>query len=210
MTMSFSNPSSGAKDAAARYVQSLLDVLGDRDSIEVLSTLDVSLDRATAGLTPTQLRQPEKSGKWSVIEVVQHLADSELVTGYRIRMILASDTPDIQGYDQDAWAHRLRYAESSLLDALAQMRVLRGRTLELLRRLQPDEWERAGMHSERGLESVRHMTKLQAAHDLVHLRQITRIKSAILSEAGASNHAPGQTPRAPSSDGTASTPVTEA
>lgn len=208
--MSFSNPASGAKGAAALYVQSLLDVLGDRDPIEVLSGLDVSLARATAGLTPTQLRQPEKPGKWSVIEVVQHLADSELVTSYRIRMILASDTPDIQGYDQDAWAHRLRYAESSLPDALAQIRVLRGRGLELLRGLQPDEWERAGMHSERGRESIRHITKLQAAHDLVHLRQIARITSAILSEAGAPNRAPGQAPKAPSSDGTASTPVTEA
>lgn len=182
MTATFSNPGSGAKDAAARYVQSLLDVLGDRDPIEVLSRLDVSLSEATAGLTSTRLRQPEKPGKWSVIEVVQHLADSELVTSYRLRLILASDTPDIQGYDQDAWARRLRYAEFSLGDALTQIRVLRGRTLELLRRLQPDEWERAGMHSERGRESIRHITKLQAAHDLVHLRQIARIKSVILSE----------------------------
>jgi len=178
MTETFSNPS-GARNAAARYLQSLLDVLGDRDPIEVQSLLAVSIERATAGLSLAQLRQPEKPGKWSVIEVVQHLADSEIVYGYRIRMILASDTPDIQAYDQDAWAQRLRYAEASLPDALTQIRVLRGRSLELLRGLQPDEWARAGMHSERGRESVRHITKLQAAHDLVHLRQIARIKSVI-------------------------------
>jgi hypothetical protein len=179
MTETFSNPASGAKDAAARYVQSLFDVLGDRDPIEVQSQLAVSIERAIAGLSLAQLRQPEKPGKWSVIEVVQHLADSEIVTGYRIRMILASDTPDIQAFDQDAWARRLRYAEAPLPEALAQIRVLRGRSLVLLRGLRPDEWERAGMHSERGRESVRHITKLQAGHDLVHLRQITRIKLAI-------------------------------
>ena len=179
MIETFSNPASGAGDAAARYVRSLLDALGDRDPIEVQSQLADSIERATAGLSLAQLRQPERPGKWSVIEVVQHLADSEIVTGYRIRMILASDTPDIQAYDQDAWAQRLRYAEASLPGALAQIRVLRGRSLELLRGLRPDEWERAGMHSERGRESVRYITKLQAGHDLVHLRQIARIKSVI-------------------------------
>jgi hypothetical protein len=179
MTASFSNPAGAAKEAAARYTRALLDLLGDHDPIAVQSELTASLERAVAGLSDAQLRQPEKPGKWSVIEVVQHLADSEIVYGYRIRMILASDTPNIEGYDQDAWAQRLRYAETSLPDALAQVRILRGRTLHLLRGLRPDEWERAGMHSERGRESVRHITKLLAAHDLVHLRQIERIKSAI-------------------------------
>jgi hypothetical protein len=178
MTHTFSNPAGGARDAAERYTQALLDVLGERDPIEVLTEQPGALERATAGLTADQLKQPEKPGKWSVVEVVQHLADSELVTGYRVRMILAGDTPEIQAYDQDAWAGRLRYADTSLPDALVQVRVLRGRWLELLRGLRPDEWERYGIHSERGRESVRHITKLQAGHDLVHLRQIARIKSA--------------------------------
>ena len=179
MIDTFSHPASAASDAAARYVQSLLDLLGDRDPIEVQSRLATSLERATAGLSPVQLRQPEKPGKWSVIEVVQHLADSEIVTGYRIRLILAGDTPAIPAYDQDAWAQRLRYVATSLPDAVEQTRLLRLRLLELLRGLRPDEWERAGMHSERGRESVRQITKLQAGHDLLHLRQIERIKSAI-------------------------------
>jgi hypothetical protein len=175
----FSNPAGGAKDAAARYTQSLLDVLGDRDPVDVLSEQGVLLERATSDLTPAQLTKPEKPGKWSVNEVVQHLADSELVTGYRIRMILTNDTPEIQAYDQDAWARRLGYAGRTLPGALAQIRVLRARTLELLRDLESEEWNRAGMHTERGRESIRQIVKLQAGHDLVHLRQIARIKSAI-------------------------------
>ena len=94
-------------------------------------------------------------------------------------MILASDTPEIQAYDQDAWAQRLGYSERTLPGALAQIRVVRARTLELLRGLSPEEWERYGVHSERGRESVRHTVNLQAGHDLVHLRQIARIKAAI-------------------------------
>lgn len=179
MTATFSNPAGAAKDAAASYTRALLDLLGDRDPIAVQSELSVSLERAVAGLSDAQLRKPEMPGKWSVIEVVQHLADSEIVYGYRIRLILAADTPAIEGYDQDAWCQRLRYIETSLPDALAQIRILRGRTLHLLRGLRPDEWERVGLHSERGPESVRHITRLLAAHDLVHRRQIERIKSAI-------------------------------
>ena len=168
-----------ASDAAARYVQTCFELLGDRDPIEVQSLLADSLERAIAGLSLAQLRQPERPGKWSVIEVVQHLADSEIVTGYRIRLILASDMPAIPAYDQDAWAQRLRYLETSPPEALRQIRVLRGRSLELLRGLRTDEWERVGMHSERGRESIRHLTKLQAGHDLLHLRQVARIRAAI-------------------------------
>ena len=179
MTAIFSNPAGAAKEAAERYTRALLELLGDRDPLVVQSELPDAVERAVGGMTDAQLRQPEKPGKWAVIEVVQHLADSEIVYGYRIRMILAADTPAIEGYDQDAWAQRLRYIETSLPDALAQIRILRGRTLTLLRGLRPEEWERAGMHSERGRESVRHLAKLLAGHDLVHLRQIARIKSVI-------------------------------
>jgi hypothetical protein len=179
MTNTFSNPAGLAKDAAARYTQLLLDALGDRDPIDVLSEQGGALERATIGLSTPQLVQAERPGKWSVNDVVQHLADSEIVTGYRIRMILASDNPEIQAYDQDAWAQRLGYSERTLPGALAQIRVVRARTLELLRGLTAEEWERAGVHSERGRESVRHTVNLQAGHDIVHLRQIARIKAAI-------------------------------
>ena len=175
----FSNPAGGAKDAAARYTQMLLDMLGDRDPIRVLSEQPAALEKTTAGMSPAQLGQPEKAGKWSVGEVIQHLADSEMFTAYRIRMILAADSPEIQAYDQDAFARRLRYTDAPLADALLQIRVMRGRTLDLLRGLRPEEWERFGVHSERGRESVRHTVNLQAGHDLVHLRQIARIKAAI-------------------------------
>jgi hypothetical protein len=179
MNSVFSNPIGTAKGEAEAYTRALLELLGDRDPLAVQSVLPDALQEAVAGLTDSQLRQAEKPGKWSVIQVVQHLADTEIVYAYRIRLILASDTPEIQGYDQDAWARRLRYAEMPLADALAQVRILRRRGLDLLRSLRPEEWERAGMHSERGRESVRQITKLLAGHDLLHLRQIARIKSAI-------------------------------
>jgi hypothetical protein len=145
----------------------------------VLAATPEAVEQSVAGLDETRLRRPEAPGKWSVIEVVQHLADTELVCGYRIRMILSHLTPDIQGFDQDRWANELEYGKRRLADALSEFRSLRESTIRLLRSLGPEKLARYGYHSERGQESVLQMTKLYAAHDLVHLKQIERIKQAV-------------------------------
>jgi hypothetical protein len=175
----FSNPAGAATAGAAAYVRALLELLGDRDPVAVLERLPEDLAAAVAGLDDAALRRPEREGKWSVVEVVQHLADSEIVYGYRARLIVAEDRPAIPGYDQDAWARRLRYRQVALADALEQLGVLRRANLRWLATLGPEERRRAGVHAERGVESVEQIVRLLAAHDLVHLRQIARIRRAL-------------------------------
>ncbi len=175
----FANPPRYAPEAAEAYVAALLDLLGDRDPHAVLAATPEALRAATTGMDDAARTAPEAEGKWSVHDVVAHLVDSEVVYGYRMRLIVAADRPAIPGYDQDAWAARLHYAEqplAALLDAFTALRTLH---LAWLRRLSDAELDRLGLHSERGEESVRHLTRLLAAHDLVHLRQIERIKTAV-------------------------------
>jgi hypothetical protein len=124
------------------------------------------------------LRRPEAPGKWSVIEVIQHLADSELVYGWRTRMILTEDRPAIQGFDQDAWTRTLRYDEMPLDVALGQLGGMRAANLQLWRSLSPAQRARVGVHSERGPESLDLLLHLMGAHDLVHRRQIERVLAA--------------------------------
>jgi hypothetical protein len=69
----------------------------------------------------------------------------------------------------------LRYTEVPVDLALGQLRGLRNANLRLWRTLTPEQRERAGLHSERGLESVDLMLRMTAGHDLVHRRQIDRI-----------------------------------
>jgi hypothetical protein len=176
--MSFSNPAA-AKSAASAYVTALLNLLGDRDPIAVQEKLIPSLKTAVAGLNNDVLRRPEKPGKWSIMEVIMHLADTEMVTAFRLRMILAHDTPPIPAYDQDLWAKQLRYNDVQLEDALEQLRAIREANLRLLRSLSPEQWRRYGIHEERGEESIERLTKMIAGHDLVHLNQIERIKRVI-------------------------------
>ena len=161
------------------YVQALLDVLGDRDPLAVVEATPAALERAVAGVDEELLRRPEREGKWSVNEVVAHLADSDLVWGYRLRRVLAEERPQIVGYDQDQWANLLRYRDARLADSLALHAANRAANLRLIRAASPADLQRVGVHTERGEESVAHMLKLYAAHDLVHLRQIERIKAAV-------------------------------
>jgi hypothetical protein len=179
--VTFSNPAGTAAASAGAYVRALLDLLGERDPLDVLAELNGWLDRRFSGVPEAALRRPEAPGKWSAADVVQHLADSELVLGFRMRMILTENRPALQGYDQDQWAGTLRYPEVPLAEARAQLRALRTANLRVLRRLGPAEMQREGMHSERGPESLAHLIKLMGGHDLVHRRQIDRILSVSLS-----------------------------
>jgi hypothetical protein len=173
------NSTSNAAAEAEAYVASLVRALGSRDPFDVLAATPGEFRRAVAGLTPEQEATPERPGKWSVRQVVQHLADSDLVTGFRFRMVLAHDAPALPGYEQDLWAERLHYQEADIATALQDLTVLRQANLRLLRRATPEDLQRVGLHSERGEESLSKLIILYAGHDLVHLAQIRRIRQAI-------------------------------
>jgi hypothetical protein len=175
----FTNPSSRSRADAAAYTAAVLDLLGVRDPLEVLRQTPTELPRAIEGLSTERLSTAEAPGKWSMRQVLQHLADSELVWGYRLRMVLAHDRPQITGYDQDLWADRLRYSEADPGRALEDFAALRQANLRLLTRASADDLNRVGVHAERGEESVAHMIRLYAGHDLLHLRQLERIRGAL-------------------------------
>ena len=175
----FTNPATGAAEHAAAYVDAILDLLGDRDPLVVLRETVDALPRAIAGLSPEQLRRPERPGKWSIVQILQHLADSEMVGSWRFRLILAQERPPLTGYDQDSWAERLRYDESDPAEALAIFTVLRRANLRLLAQASPADLKRVGVHAERGEESLEHLCHLYAGHDLLHLRQIDRVRQAV-------------------------------
>src|SRR5436309_14305791 len=107
------------------YINSILPALGSREPMTVLAETPEALRRAVAGLSREQDGAPERPGKWSVRQVVQHLADSELVGAFRFRMVLAHDAPELPAYDQDLWADRLRYQEADLATALDDFAALR-------------------------------------------------------------------------------------
>lgn len=178
--MTFSNPAGvAAATGAAAYTRALLDLLNHRDPIEVMGELISWLTHRTGRLDDESLQRPEAPGKWSVIQVIQHLADSDLVFGYRLRMMLTEDSPPLQGYDQDVWARTLHYEDVPRGVALDQLRALRAANLHVLGQVSPPQLERVGLHSERGAESAGFLLRLMGGHDLVHRRQIDRILAKV-------------------------------
>ena len=175
----FSNRSIDPPQERAKYSQAVLELVGGREPLSVLRETPAAAARAIEGLSPAQLRKPEAPGKWSIAHVLQHLADSDLVWGWRVRLILAQDRPTLTGYDQDLWAERLHYADADPQEALEQLRVLRRGNLGLIARATPEDLKRVGVHSERGEESVGYLCGLYAGHDLLHLRQIARIRASL-------------------------------
>jgi len=120
------------------------------------------------------LREAPASARqgWSPHDVATHLADTEVVTGWRVRQILAVDEPDIQPYDQDAWVAALHYSSRDLALALEAFAAARRANVEILRLLSEADWERAYHHGEYGRLTLRQKIRHISDHDLAHLQQI--------------------------------------
>lgn len=175
----FTNPASGSVEHARAYIEAVLGLVGDGDPLAILRDTPAALRRSVSGLDDGAMSRPEAPGKWSIRQVLRHLADSEIVWAWRLRMVLAHERPALTGYDQDAWADRLGYADADPRQSLDELTALRAGHLWLLDRATDADLRRFGVHVERGEESAGHMIRLYAGHDLVHLRQIERIRAAL-------------------------------
>jgi hypothetical protein len=146
-----------------------------RDPLKVQAATTTRLQRLLKGQPRRLLTRSPAPGKWSVAQIVAHLADAEVVHAYRLRMILSRNGTEIQAFDQDKWAAVVRYDRVGIEDALAVFAALRRTNLALIKRLTPGERQQYGMHQERGKETIDHSARMYAGHDLNHLGQIERI-----------------------------------
>lgn len=124
-------------------------------------------------------------GKWSAAEIIHHLADSETISGHRLKRLLVEDHPLIQGYDQDQYATQLRYNEREIAPALEAFRAARTTTAQLIDLMTEDDWRRAGTHSESGPYTAEDWLKIYAAHAHNHAAQIGRLREALTNSSAA-------------------------
>src|SRR5262252_4261261 len=89
-------------------------------------------------------------GKWSIRQIIAHLADAELVGAHRLRQVVAEDNPTLIAFDQDAWARNLDYSRRKPKQSLETFRRIRAENYELLKALPESAFERTGNHSEDG------------------------------------------------------------
>ena len=132
------------------------------------------------GVPEQALRRRPHPDKWSVVEIIAHLAEDELVTSWRYRQMIENSGCPLAAFDQDEWARLGDYPSWSVPESLQMFRLLREANLRMCGRLTPDEWDRFGIHAERGKIRVVDLARHMAAHDRNHLEQI----KAILDEGG--------------------------
>ncbi|SPF46564.1 conserved hypothetical protein [Candidatus Sulfopaludibacter sp. SbA4] len=115
-------------------------------------------------------------GKWSIRQIVAHLADAELVGAHRFRQVIAEDDPTLIAYDQDRWTANLDYARRKPKQSLETFRRIRAENYELLKALPETAFARAGNHSERGRVTLGELLEEYAGHAESHARRLQEIR----------------------------------
>ena len=167
--------SDASRETVDEYKARILSYQAGADPLALQAKAPDVLAALVEGLSAEQLEQRPAPGKWSIREIVAHLADDELVGAYRIRLILSAPGTAIQAFDQDVWARTGRYSTRDINESLTLYRILRLANLKLLQSLTAEEWDMSGVHAERGVESLRDIAMYFAGHDVNHFQQIESI-----------------------------------
>ncbi len=163
------------KETPQQYTQRVLGYAEGKKPLAVQAATANKLARLIKGVPVSRLRKRPAPDKWSVSETLAHLADAEIVGGFRMRLILGAPGTPIAASDQDRWVSSGHYDKRNPRRSVEQFRTLREANLALLKSLTPDQWQHHGVHSERGVETIDRIVHMFAGHDLNHLQQIERI-----------------------------------
>jgi uncharacterized damage-inducible protein DinB len=167
------------QETPQQYTQRILGNLDGKDPLQIQVETPKRLAKAVKSLGKPQLTRRLKPDKWSIAEILAHLADAELVASWRMRLIIGSNGVAIQAFDQDVWAEKFEYAKRDPKVSLETFRLLRENNVRMLKALPKDWWENYGMHQERGKETIAHMVRMFAGHDLNHVAQVENIAKEV-------------------------------
>ena len=166
------------QETPQQYTQRMLSHSEGKNPLQLQQAAAKKLAALIKGKNKKQLAKQPAPGKWSVAQILAHLADAEIAIGWRLRQIAATNGVTLQAYDQDAWASTFDYAHRDPKQSLEAFRVLRDANVALLKGLPKNLWENYGIHQERGNESLTHVVRMIAGHDLNHIEQVERIVKA--------------------------------
>ena len=162
-------------ETAEQYIGRILGYVEGQDAVKVQRSTAARLKKSIRGLTPKQLKSRPEPAKWSISEILAHLADAEIVASWRMRSVIGENGITIQPFDQDSWASVFEYRGRDARRSLEVFRILRENNLAMLKEIPRETWDNYGMHLERGKETIAHLTRMFAGHDTNHVLQIERI-----------------------------------
>jgi hypothetical protein len=137
-----------------------------------------AVEAALEGISAAEWEARESPDEWCPREIIHHLADSEMTSAIRLRLLIAQEAPTIIGYDQEAFVRNL-YSERPVEPSLAAFQAARASTVPILRRLTEEQWQRTGTHSESGAYGVEEWLRIYGAHAHDHADQIRRARATV-------------------------------
>jgi len=158
-----------------QYKARILGLMEGKDPVAVQRGTAQQLADLVDGIPAEKLRERPASGKWSVASILAHLAEAEVSSTWRYRQMIERDGTPLPGFDQDLWESLGQYSSRDPRESLQLFRLLRQANLQMFDKLTRDEWQRHGIHAERGQMSVRDLAVQIAGHDINHVAQIRTI-----------------------------------
>jgi hypothetical protein len=165
---SFANPKE-------EFVNPYTQFLKNRDPLIVATATPAKIVALIRGLTSRQLARRPAPGKWSIQEIINHLADTEMVMCCRARWIAFEDHPTLVPFDQNKWATGRAGEKEPVAESFERFRLLRRSQMRLFRNVSRKSLRRTGFHPERGVVTLKVQLETLAGHDLNHLAQIQRL-----------------------------------
>lgn len=147
-------------------------MLEGRDAARVIAETPMRLKMILDGLSTAEIETRPAEGKWSVREIVAHLADCEIVWGWRLRQVLGEEHAVIQPFEQDAWAKV--YPAYSLEAGWECFKALRAWNVAFVGALREEDRKKRYTHPERGEETLGTIVEIMAGHDLHHLARLEK------------------------------------
>jgi len=160
---------------SADYLARIRQYAQGQDPLELQTQTPAVLAELMADASDQQLITRPSKDKWSIGEILAHLAEDEIATAWRYRQMVEHPGIGLAGFDQELWARMGGYASRVPHESLTLFRLLRNTNLQFLRQMTPEQWECFGIHAERGRITVRDLVIHMAGHDANHIEQIRKI-----------------------------------
>jgi uncharacterized damage-inducible protein DinB len=155
-----------------QYKARILALMEGKDPVAIQSDTYRRIATLVQGVQQEKLRARPASDRWSVSEILAHLAEAEVVSTWRYRQMLEHNGCPLPGYGQDLWASLGQYSSRDPRESFESFRLLREANLRMFERLTPEQWQCHGVHAERGHMTVHDLAIQIAGHDLNHVAQI--------------------------------------
>ena len=163
------------EETTEQYMQRITGYVAGKDHMSVLKATSGTLAELAKKATGEKLTQRPAPDKWSIAEILAHLAESEIVLAYRLRLVLSASGTTIQAFDQNVWHDNAGYLNQDAVAAMKLFEATRASNIALLKSITKEQWNNYGMHQERGKETVTRIVEMFAGHDVNHTMQIEGI-----------------------------------